>query len=400
MKIVHWDEMFHPSFGYQINVLPVYQRKMGHEVIILTSKKIESHPVFSSFANKIDIEKADRDFENRTGVKIIRLPIFGVYSGRVIYKPGIIKQINKLKPDIIMCHTSDTLSSIIITVLHKFVKSPIVFDNHMLEMASVNRFSAIFRKCYKLFISPIIKKNKFVTIRTQDDPYVIDCLGIPDYLAPYISFGTDTDMFSPNDLVRKELREEFSIGHDDFVIMYCGKLTNGKGANILADAIEKKIESDREIIFMIIGNTSDDVYGREIENKLSNSENRIIRFGTQTYYDLSKYYQIADVAIFPKQCSLSFFDVQAVGLPVILEDNKVNKGRINGNGLIFENGSSSDLRNAIVNLINMPPNEFDNMRIKSIKYIKDNFDYNEISKKYTEILLREKNRQTMKSEEY
>lgn len=31
MRIVHLDQMFHPDFGDQINILPKYQVKQGHE---------------------------------------------------------------------------------------------------------------------------------------------------------------------------------------------------------------------------------------------------------------------------------------------------------------------------------------------------------------------------------
>lgn len=393
MKIVHWDEMFHPNFGYQINVLPVFQKKMGHDVIVLTSDHIEEHPIFSSFANSINIEIADKEFEVRTGVKIIRLPIYGVYSGRVIYKPGIISSINKLKPDVIMCHTSDTLSAITITLLHKFLKAPIVFDNHMLEMASQNRFSKIFRFLYRHFVSPIMKKNKFITIRTQDDSYVIDSLGIPAELAPYISFGTDADMFSPNKEARNTYREKLGIGKDEFVVMYCGKLTEGKGALLLAEAIETRFETDKKVTFMIIGNSNNDEYGENVETLLRKSQNKVIRLGTQLYSELVNYYRVADLAVFPRQCSLSFFDVQAVGLPVVLENNNVNVGRINGNGIIFNKDDSESLRNAILKIVNMPYDDYIIMSNNSRQYIINNFDYNDIAGKYTDILFEEMNRQ-------
>lgn len=48
MKILHWDEMFHPSFGYQINVLTKFQVAQGHDVTIFSSDKIEEHPTFKT----------------------------------------------------------------------------------------------------------------------------------------------------------------------------------------------------------------------------------------------------------------------------------------------------------------------------------------------------------------
>ena len=38
MKIVHIEDFFHPEAGYQINILPKYMVRAGHEVTIITSE--------------------------------------------------------------------------------------------------------------------------------------------------------------------------------------------------------------------------------------------------------------------------------------------------------------------------------------------------------------------------
>lgn len=394
MKILHWDEMFHPNFGYQINILPVYQRRMGHDVIILAAENPEGHPTFAAFAQKTDIEKADRRFEAETGVKVIRLPIYGVVSGRVIYKPGYLKVINSLCPDVIMCHTSDTLSAMTIIWNHKRIHAPLVFDNHMLEMASENRFRKLFRWFYVHFVTPVIIKNRFVTIRTQDDPYVMKCLKVPQELAPYISFGTDTELFRPDDQKRKEFREELGIPDDAFVVLYAGKLGEPKGGLLLAQALERKFTGEREVVAVVVGKTGADEYGRQVEDTLARSENRILRFGTQNYRDLAKFYQIADLAVFAKQCSLSFFDVQSTGLPVVMEDSQINIDRVQqGNGFVFQAGDPEDFAEKIQECIDMPKSEYARMRARCRENILNSFDYNKIAQQYTDILIAEMKRQ-------
>lgn len=394
MRIVHWDEMFHPNFGYQINVLPVYQQKMGHEVIIVTAENPDQHPVFASFGQKADIQQADRQFERETGVKVIRLPIYRVVSGRVIYKPGYIQAINSLHPDVVMCHTSDTLSAMTIIWNHKRIHAPLVFDNHMLEMASANSLRDVFRWFYVHFVTPVIKKNRFVTIRTQDDPYVMKCLGVPEELAPYISFGTDTDLFRPDAERRTAFRKELDIPGDAFVVLYAGKLNESKGGLLLAQALVKKLSGSREVVAVVIGSTDQNDYGRQVEETLSRSENRLLRFGTQNYRDLAKFYQIADLALFAKQCSLSFFDVQACGLPVILEDSQVDIDRVRaGNGFTFTAGDLEDFTRRIRQCIEMPEADYARMKQASRDYVLQNFDYNDIARQYTDVLEREMRRQ-------
>ncbi|AIY06289.1 hypothetical protein Plano_2324 [Planococcus sp. PAMC 21323] len=392
MRILHWDEMFHPSFGYQINILPKYQVKQGHEVIILTSEKIDKHPTFSKFGTQVDIEEEDRKYMETYGVKIIRLPIYKVVSGRVIYKRGFINMIKKLKPDIILCHTNDTLSSMIITKKYKNIKIPIVFDNHMLEMASKNPLSNLFRFYYRTFITPILKKHQLVVIRTQDDNYVNKHLKIPKEQTPFLSFGSDTTLFYPSLTNKRNMRKKYDINENDFVVIYTGKLNESKGGKILADSFIKKFNTNKKVILIAVGNANGE-YEKEVEKLFKKSANRILRFPTQEYVNLSAFYQMADLSVFPKQCSLSFYDAQASGLPVIAENNNINKGRLaHGNGELYQVNSSIDLREKIELYANMSQEEIGEISNNALNYVKKNYDYVDIVDQYTRVLTDEYNR--------
>ena len=198
MRIVHFDQMYHPEFGDQINVLPKYQVKQGHEVYIVTGKSNVPHPRFLDFADLTDMDQKDKKYEDETGVKIIRIDIKKFVSGRAIYKRGYVDLVNNLNPDILFCHFNDTLVGMHYTWLSKRLKYPVIFDTHMLEMASVNPLNKIFRLFYRLFLAPIINSRKLIIIRTQDDNYVNTKLGISEKLTPFISFGSDTTLFYPN----------------------------------------------------------------------------------------------------------------------------------------------------------------------------------------------------------
>ncbi|MGE7689364.1 glycosyltransferase family 4 protein [Lysinibacillus sp. NPDC097214] len=389
MRILHWDEMFHPSFGYQINILPKYQVKQGHEVIIVTSEEIEKHPTFSKFGGSVNIEQEDMKYMNMYGVKIIRLPIHTVMSGRVIYKKGYLKIIKELEPDVIMCHTNDTLSAIRITQHYKYFNTPIVFDNHMLEMASKNPLSKLFRLYFKSFITPIIKKNNLTVIRTQNDNYVNKHLGIPEKQTPFISFGSDRSLFYPNIQEKKTFRDKYNINMEDFVVLYTGKLTEDKGGKLLANAFYKKFDTEKNIILVVVGNASGE-YGNEVEELFRKSDNRVIRFPTQKYTDLPKFYQMADLCLFPKQCSLSFYDAQSCGLPVIAENNNVNIDRLShNNGFTFKTDDMEDFRDNVLKFIKLSDEEYKVISNNAYKFVKDNYDYEELTKQYNDILLNE-----------
>lgn len=395
MRIIHVEDYFLPDTGYQINIIPKYQVLQGHEVYVVTSKTEGIRKPASEFFGIENIEIRDCLYKNQTGVNIIRVePLTKrIISGRIIQKSKLFKVVDNLKPDIVYIHGNDTLTGIRYVLRRNRLKYPIIMDSHMLSMASKNPLSKIFRTIYKLFITPKIIKNKIIVIRTQNDPYIQTELGIPLEQAPWISIGSDTSLFHPDKDLSEIFRKENGINSDDFVILYTGKLDNSKGGILLAKAFQEKFKNNKEkkVILIVVGKTTGN-YGEKVEELFSNSENRIIRFPTQKYTDLPIFYQAADLSVFPKQCSLSFYDAQACGLPVVSEDNNINVERLkHNNGLTFKAGSIQDFRDKIMDCIEMSGNEFRKMKENAYYFIKNNYDYESIAKQYTDIMINEYN---------
>lgn len=383
--IVNIEDFFHPDAGYQINILSKYMVMEGYKVYILTAQleKIPEH--LTSFFGKDNIEEKDKQFYQKTGVKIIRIPVRRYISGRVIYTNELEKMVSKINPDIIYVHGNDTFVGMQYIWNVRKYRGKLLSDSHMLEMASVNPLKKVYRICYKLFITPKIKKYNIPVIRTQDDDYVERCLGIPIKQCPFISFGTDTLLFHPSECAKEKFRSENKIGENAIVIIYAGKLDESKGGKFLAEAFKEKFEN-KEVVLVVVGNAVGD-YGAEVEGILGKSENRIFRFPTQSYMDLAQFYQVADLAVFPKQCSLSFYDVQASGLPVISEDNNINVDRCRfGNGINFEAGSIGSFREAIQRCVSMSKDELNEMSKCAVQYIERDYDYKEIAKRYMSVI--------------
>ena len=389
MIIVNIEDFFHPNAGYQINILSKYLSSFGHKVYIITSKLDKIPDNLTSFFGKNDIEKYDSEYEKITGVKIIRLPIKAFISGRAVFTSLLKKTVEGLNPDILFVHGNDTLSGM--TFLHSInkLKYPVVCDSHMLEMASTNKLKRVFRLFYKSFITPKLIKYQVPVIRTQDDPYVEKCLGIPLKQAPWISYGSDTMLFYPDLKQKAKFKNVYDIPYDAFVIIYAGKLDESKGGKFLADALKAKFNCKRQLCFVLVGNTIGD-YGKDIEKCLAESENVILRFPTQRYTDLAKFYQSADLAIFPKQCSLSFYDVQACGLPVLSEDNNINIDRCShSNGWNFKSEDIQDFRNKIELIADMKIDEYKKIAKNAYDFILKNYNYEDKAREYEEILVKE-----------
>jgi glycosyltransferase involved in cell wall biosynthesis len=285
-------------------------------------------------------------------------------------------------------HGESSFIGVAFTITSRWLPYPIALDSHMLAMASQNRGRHLFRLFYKAAISPIILKRKIPFIRVVDSDFVEKHLGIPLQNTKLLPLGTDTDTFRPNIEEKLKARQKLGIDPDTFVVLYAGKLDQEKGGDFLAETIldEINLQSGRKIAFIIIGNTVGD-YGSKVEAKLKSSMNKVLRFPTQKYYDLLGFYQTSDLALYPRQCSMSFFEAQACGLPVLFEENEINKTRLSGkNAFLFQPGSCTDLREKIIRLASMDKHEFKLCGDSARRFVEANFNFVPTSHKYTELL--------------
>ncbi len=390
MRIIHIEDFIQPDAGYQVNILTKLQVEQGHEVHIVTSSLDKSPPHLANFFGIDNIAHRDLEFQRRTGVKIHRQKAIACVSSRAVYYPSVFKIVDDLNPDVIYVHGEDTLIGMQFIIRSLWQKYPMILDCHMLEMASVNRFKYLFRLFFKNIIAPIIIRKNIPLIRTVDTDYVDKCLGIPLSHTDLLSFGSDITLFAPNKNRYDKFRFENSINENDLLVVYAGKLDEHKGGLFLAESIKEKINitGGGEVIFLIIGTTSG-AYGEKVNALLSISENKILRLETLPYYELAQYYQVADVAIFPRQCSLSYFDVQAVGIPVIMEDNEINLKRAeNGSCFLFPQDDSKSFRKKIIDFSAIDKNKLEELKMRSRDHIINNFNYVVVAKEYTKVLER------------
>lgn len=390
MKIVNVEDYFLPDAGYQINIVPKYLSLFGHDVYIVTSTVEGIDRPLAKFLGTENIQERDEKYTRETGVKIIRVKPFSnkVISGRMIQSRKMMNVVNELNPDVVFVHGNDSLTGVRFIVA-KNKKYAMITDSHMLSMASKNKFNNLFYKCYKKFITPIILKNKYTVIRTQNDSFIEKKLGIPIKDSPWISYGSDMLLFHPDLSVRRAFRKEYDINEKDFVVVYTGKLDEAKDGKLLAKTFEKKFNVDRNIILIVVGNTSGE-YGKEVDNIFSNSENRIIRIPTQKYVDLAKYYQVADLSVFARQCSLSFYDAQACGLPVLSEDNNINVDRCShNNGWNFKSGNMKDFRDKIEKIASIDYDRYKEIMDNSYLFVKENYNYETKAREYEEVILKQ-----------
>ncbi len=386
MKIVQIEDFFHPDAGYKINILSKYFARMGHETVIITAELDKIPDFLVSFFGRDNIEERDREYERRYGVKIIRRPIRAYVSGRALFKDDLAELVNSLHPDVLYVHGNDTAAGMWILRHLKAFDCPIVMDNHMVEMASQNPLRKLYRAYYRSFITPIIIKNRIPVIRAMNDDYVERCLGVPLSLAPWISYGSDMLLFHPDKAAGAKFREANGISRDAFVVLFAGKFDESKGGMLLAELTCREIKTDREIVYLMIGNATGE-YGAAVEKRFKDSRYRIIRLPTQKYCDLASFYQAADVGLIAKQASLNFFDMEACGVPVLSEDNNLNRDRTPcGNGWLFRPDDADDFAARLEHIVNMDSAELEKASENAYNYVKEKYDYYKKALEYMDII--------------
>lgn len=391
MKIVHVEDFIHPDAGYQVNLLGRLQVLQGHQVDVVTGELEKIPDLLTDFFGRENIQARDERFRQESGVKIHRIPLFGFYSGRAIFRPvRLLRLVRSLEPDVVFVHGEDTVTGMLFILLSRWLPFPIVLDCHMLEMASKNRFREYFRWFYRKFITPIILKRNIPLIRVVDSDFVQKCLGIPLSHTDLLSFGTDTEHFKPDVAVKTRLREELGFKADSYLVIYAGKLDEHKGGKFLSAALRDRFAENecKQVEFLIIGKAVGE-YGADVEEEFAASENKIVRLPTQRYFDLAKYYQMADLAVFPKQCSMTFFEAQSCGLPVLFEENEINDLRATRrNAFTFAEESLEDFRAKLAYLAACSLEEHLEYSRSARDFVLESYNYVPIAQQFTDVLER------------
>lgn len=179
---------------------------------------------------------------------------------------------------------------------------------------------------------------------------------IPNEKTSILYNCVDTDLFRPlvGDCRIDELRKRLSITASDKVLIFVGRLTEEKGANIVLNAM-KKLSSQYKLLIVGSFHYNIDVsskYQDELKFMANELSNRVIFTGYVPHNDLPLYYNLAYLAVLPSMwdepAGLTNLEAMACGVPVIT----TNSGGIPeyiGDSFIFDR--DEDLVDNIVRTI-------------------------------------------------
>ncbi|MBN4073026.1 glycosyltransferase family 4 protein, partial [Crocinitomix catalasitica] len=127
-----------------------------------------------------------------------------------------------------------------------------------------------------------------------------------------------------------------------------------------------------EIKGFFIGNG---IQEKEIESLRNCQVHPFVQFS-----ELPKFYQMADIGVWPKQESTSMLDGMASGLPIIIADTVLAIERVEGNGKMYKEDDPTDLSEKILEILESPDG-YREMSNLGVEKIKSNFSWDLIALK-------------------
>lgn len=388
MKIVHVMNWYVPEMGYQENFLPAEQKKLGVDVEIITSDRVPEYKGYERSVGSIIGERIIGIglFEDNN-VKIHRLPsLFETEMNGQILLKGLIKKLEQLNPDIVQTHGAFSPLTLQVILCSKYLNYNVFVDDHShnnnfyIDTLS-KRIYLTLAKTFYLFYG---KRVCFWMPVTHSAKQILQSiLKIPDEKIALLPLGADTSRFKKSMELRKIGRDEIRIKYDSFVIISSGKFDECKDIHFLIKAFEKAVEEYPDIYLLLLGNGPEEYMAKltDIVNSAGLDRNVIFK-NFVTNSELSKYYNAADIGVWPGDHSITVIEAVATGLPVVIpEDDPAYQVLIEGNASIcFERGNIDSLSTAILKLM-----KNQNMRHKltenSLNLVEETLSWNKVAVK-------------------
>jgi len=295
------------------------------------------------------------------------------------------KQIKKNRPDMIHAHWIIP-QGFIAALLKKKHHIPFAVTCHGVDVfalrgkvaTAIKRFTL--RSADKITVVSSAMKNELLT--KIDSNLDIDV----------IPMGVDSELFHPK---KKEfaIRRKYQI--DGPFLLFVGRLAEKKGVKYLINAMSDVIKKHAEAKLMIIGRGTLEKELKELTRELK-LERNVIFMGAIQNNLLPAYYATADIFACPsiqtkdgdrEGLPVTILEALSSGLPVITTDLEGNKDLIADNRAIYivRQKNHKELANKIIEILNSSKLR-KITKTSAIKFIKDKFDWEIISKRYRRAL--------------
>lgn len=331
MRILHLTLWYLPGLGYQENFLPKYQATLGHDVWIVTS----SH--YPRYFNKRQKNLKEGIFQENS-VHIVRLPGIQVGFWSQVYFFRLQEVISNVQPEIIHLHGLWSIPVVQFLLRNTYKKMAMVVDDH----TDNGNLPTGMGKYGRFFIARwvgnrVLKQGgKLLAVNPFSREFLHRILGFPKEAIRLLLLGINNEDFIPQEQERIRYRELLGIKEDTVVFVTSGRLSPGKGFEMLLRAfgmLHRKV-SNTELWIIGTGVREYEDFLHKLVNDLQiDKAVRFIPWLTQR--ELCAYYNAADVGIMPGKLG-GIKEILAVGKPLLVPDHLATKYFVQqGAGIAF-----------------------------------------------------------------
>lgn len=377
MKILHCCLacFYVDGFGYQENILPIYNQKDGHEVMIIASTE--------TFLDGMLSYIKPSTYTTETGIPIVRLPYTNILphgiAKKIRYYPGFMDQLESFKPDIILFHGTTAYDIITVAYYKKlYPHVKLYVDCHEAYYNSAQNILSkyvlhkmLYRKWFRKALPYI---DKVLYVGTGEREYLIEMMGLKDDEMEFYPLGGVIIDQTEKQEKRKQVYYRHGLSKNHILFVHSGKLNALKRTTDLLCAFSRV--KDERFRLVIIGNMPKDTK-IELET-LINKDSRVQFIGWKSQDILREYLAAADMYLQPGSVSATLQNAICCGTPVMIYPHECYNLFVKKNGVrvltvqdmvkVFTN-----IQKGILNL--------EDMSRAAIKYALEYLDYRKLAKR-------------------
>lgn len=377
MKILNacLGNFYFENFGYQENLLPIYQKANGHDVYIAAPAQIVKD-------NKK--EYIAENYENSNGIPVLILKRdtskYGLLTRHYLNFYQVLEQVS---PDVIFIHGGQSAS---IRDAGKYKsKHPnvkIYVDNHADYYNSpVTKLTSKLNS--RFLIGRELRHSwhyvdRYFGVTPWRCEYLNDIYGLPKSKISLLHMGgEDTFILGKDKLnTQTEIKARHAIEQNNFLIVTGGKIDKTKNIHLLMQAV-KALKNTKLIVF---GNVSD-TFKEEFESYLNDN---VVYIGWLEAFKAYEYFLAADLVVFPGTHSVLWEQAVACKTPCLFKEwDGMKHVDIGGNCIFLKKDSKQEIESVLSDLISNKE-KYAKIKHAAMSEKADAFLYSNIAKKSVE----------------
>lgn len=378
MKIlhVHLCGPFTEGLNYQENILPVINKKHGHEVKIIASTEKYVH------SNRLGYIKPGKYVDDNK-INIVRVPYRNFLPRIIMSKVRAYKHVyevvSEFNPEIILQHGVPAYE--LLTLARYKKENPNIrfyVDSHEDFHNSARNFLSreiLHRRFYK----PIIQKalpyiDKILCVSLEVFDFLEKIYDIPRSMMEFYPLGGIVIDGIEYQKRRKKIRRNLGLSEEELLFVHSGKLNRKKRTEDVLKAFS--MVKGSKLRLLLIGHLNKDIE-KNVRALIAQDE-RISFVGWKTGEEVLDYLCACDMYLQPGTQSATLQNAICCGCPIMVYPYKSHDAYLKGNGFFVKN--TNDMIE-VFKKVYENPNLLDDMKTASLKIAYELLDYSKLAKR-------------------